>query len=245
MQEKMNIRDTLYVLIRRKSIISATAFILFLFSCLVIFYFMSPSYQYSREVLVGGLQQDNTANGNLQLINSYKDVIKSQIVMETLKKELNLNRSSSDIRNQISVLNNENSQIVSIVVNDQDAQLARDLALTVTAVSKDKMKRFTEEDNIQVLNEKGVEESASIQFMPTVLAIVLSLIISVLAGACLAIVIDSFDDKLNHPKEVEDIFNVPLLGTIQSRSEVEEKRKTDTFIRREPLEFYGNQESIS
>ncbi|MBN3554139.1 hypothetical protein JYA63_07690 [Fictibacillus nanhaiensis] len=244
MQEKMNIIDTINVLKRRKTIISVTTLTLFLFSCLVIVYFMSPSYQYSREVLVGGLQQDNTVNGNLQLINSYKDVIKSQIVMETLKKELNLNRSSTDIRNQISVLNNENSQIVSIVVNDQDARLARDIALTVTAVSKEKMKRFTEEDNIQVLNETGIEESASIQFMPTVLGVVLSLIISILAGACLAIIIDSLDDKLNHPKEVEDIFNVPLLGIIQSRLEVEEKRKTDIFIRRESLEFYGKQESI-
>lgn len=237
MSEKMNIRDTLNLFKRRKSIIAITASLFFLFCCMVIFFFISPSYQYSKEVLVGGLKQDNSVNGNLQLINSYKDVIKSPIVMETLKKELNLNRSSSDIRNQISVLNNENSQIVSIVVNDKDAKLASNIASTAATVSKEKMKQFTEEDNIQILSESGIEESASIQYMSTLLSILLSLIFSILSGACFAIIIDSLDDKVTHQQEVEDIYNVPILGVIQPSSNLKEKRNTDAFLRRESLDF--------
>ncbi len=110
---------------------------------LISMYVLKPSYQYSTQILVGNLDEFNKENSanktqeNKQLVTSYVDILKSPLIISTVKKTLKLEQSSYELAQKISVVNMDNSQIVTVTVKDSDPQIVkRNCKVTGRTISK-------------------------------------------------------------------------------------------------------------
>ncbi len=63
---------------------------------LISMYVLKPSYQYSTQILVGNLDEFNKENSanktqeNKQLVTSYVDILKSPLIISTVKKNFEI-----------------------------------------------------------------------------------------------------------------------------------------------------------
>jgi capsular polysaccharide biosynthesis protein len=214
MDEKINLRELIQMLRRRFALIISSTFIIFLLSCIIVYFFLGPNYEYSKQILVGPLEGDNS-NTNVQLISSYIDFVKSPTVLELVKKDLQLKKESiNDLAAQISIENRQNSQIVTIVVKDKDPKLVKQKTNKLAKSSIDEMEKFIGDRNIQVLDEGDIG-GPKFNITTPVVSLLMSILIGIFLGICLAILRDQFDDSIQKQSDIEDILEMPILGSIK------------------------------
>ncbi len=99
----MSIKDFQQLLKRRFVTIILTMCCLTASLVLISMYVLKPSYQYSTQILVGNLDEFNKENStnktqeNKQLVTSYVDILKSPLIISTVKKTLKLEQSSYEL----------------------------------------------------------------------------------------------------------------------------------------------------
>lgn len=216
MDEKINLRELIRMIRRRFALIFVTTFIIFFLASITVFFFLGPYYEYSKQILVGQLEGDNSTT-NVQLISSYIDFVKSPTVLESVKKDLRIKDSINDLAAQISIENRQNSQIVTIVVKDKDLNLVKQKTNKLAQGSIDEMEKLIGESNIQIVNKGDIGEP-KLNFTTPVVSILMSLIIGLFFGICLAILREQFDDSVQKHSDIEDILGIPIMGSIKLKT---------------------------
>ena len=80
-------------------------------SAIISFFFMTPIYQSSTQILVNQKKQEGTAiqlgeiQSNIQLTNTYKVIIKSPVILDQVNEKLNLNMTMQSLNGKINVAN--------------------------------------------------------------------------------------------------------------------------------------------
>ena len=109
-------------------------------SAIISFFFMTPIYQSSTQILVNQKKQEgaaiqyNEVQTNIQLTNTYKVIIKSPVILDQVKEKLGLNLTTEALNEKIEVANKKDSQVVEVTVQDKNPKLARDIANTTAEV---------------------------------------------------------------------------------------------------------------
>ena len=97
MEETISLKELFHILRKRLGMILIIAFGAAIVSAIISFFFMTPIYQSSTQILVNQKKQEGTAlqigevQTNIQLTNTYKVIIKSPVILEQVKQKLNLN----------------------------------------------------------------------------------------------------------------------------------------------------------
>src|SRR5690606_7717812 len=140
MAETISLKELMQTLKKRMSLIILITVAAVIISGAVSFFVITPIYQSSTQILVNQSQSDeqaystNTIQTNLQLINTYKEIIKSPVILEDVIDELELDLSSGALASKISVQNSNNSQIVNVSVQDSNPHQAATIANKVVEV---------------------------------------------------------------------------------------------------------------
>src|SRR5699024_5005032 len=122
MEETLNLEDILEVIKKHLSLI---VILTLLFGALAAFataFLMTPQYEANTQVLVSQSEDSESSVNNqeiqasLQLVNTYRDIITSPAVLDDVVSNLELNQSTSELANQITVNNQEQSQVITITV---------------------------------------------------------------------------------------------------------------------------------
>ena len=80
-------------------------------SAIISFFFMTPIYQSSTQILVnqkkqeGAMIQAGEVQTNIQLTNTYKVIIKSPVILDQVNEKLNLNMTAQALTGKINVAN--------------------------------------------------------------------------------------------------------------------------------------------
>src|SRR4051812_37981034 len=96
MEETISLKELLETVRKRLSLILSITFIAILISGVISYFFTTPIYQTSTQLLVNQAKNDqspyqnNEVQTNLQLINTYNVIIKSPAILQKVIKELNL-----------------------------------------------------------------------------------------------------------------------------------------------------------
>lgn len=92
MKQEISMKDFQQLLKRRVVTIILTMCCVTFSLILISMYVLKPSYQYSTQILVGNLDGFNKENAvnktqeNKQLVTSYVDILKSPLIISTVKK---------------------------------------------------------------------------------------------------------------------------------------------------------------
>lgn len=180
-------------------------------------FFIKPKYTSTTRIYVVSRSSDATlTNQDLQagsyLVNDYKEVITSNEVLSSVISQENLSLSTSELSNMISVNIPTDTRVISISVEDTDAQEASDIANTIREVAAEKIKAVTKVDDVTTL------ESATKPGHPSSPNVKKNAVIGALAGAFLAIVgilvAEVLDDRVRRPEDIEETLGMTLLGVV-------------------------------
>ena len=190
--------------------------IFLLLSVVLTFFVLKPQYQASTQILVNQKKEAKNVGvqevqGNIQLVNTYAEILKSPRILDKVSKDYN-KYSSEELNKMVNVKTQANSQILNINVTDYNKKKSEDIANKVANVFKDDMPHIMNVDNVSILSTaNGTAEKVSPKTS-------VNLIIGLFVGLVLAIFIialkEMLDKRIKSEEDVERELNVPVLGSI-------------------------------
>ncbi|MCC3737057.1 YveK family protein [Staphylococcus hominis] len=190
--------------------------IFLLVSAILSFFLIQPKYQASTQVLVNQKKEEKNVavqevQGNIQLVNTYSEILKSPRILDKVSKDDN-KYSSEELNEMVNVKTQANSQILNINVTSHDKKESEKIANKIANVFKNDMPEIMNVDNVSILSKaNGTSEKISPK-------ISMNLIIGLIAGLALAILIvalkEILDKRIKSEEDVERELEVPVLGSI-------------------------------
>ena len=179
-------------------------------------FLIKPKYTSTTRIYVVSRTADNITNQDLQagsyLVKDYQEVITSNEVLSSVIDKEKLSMTTDELSSKISVIVPEDTRVISISVEDGNAQEAADIANAVREVAAEKIKAVTKVDDVTAL------EAAEVPKEPSSPNIKRNTLIGFLAGAFLAIigivVIEVLDDRVRRPEDTEEVLGMTLLGVV-------------------------------
>lgn len=236
-EETISLGELFSILKRSKWLIVSLAIIAALIAFLVNSFVISPTYEASTQVLVAPKEsQDNTIDsGQIQssvtLVNTYRVIIQSPAILEPVQE--NVIGAPDSISGLITVNSEQNSQVINIKVQHTNPVLAADIANEISEVFSKEVPELMSVDNVKVLSNASVPMfpvSPNI-LLNTVIASVLGLMIGV-AIAFLKVVLDR---RIKTEQDVENILELPVLGSIPVIDKVEMRQQRQANMKGEQV----------
>lgn len=241
MEETISLKELLQTLRKRLSLILSITFLAILVSGIVSYFFITPIYQASTQLLVNQSKSDQTQfqyneiQTNLQLINTYNVIIKSPAILDLVIKELDLDMTAGQLNQKITVQNEKDSTVVNLSVQDADAALAAKIANKTADVFKKEIVKIMSVDNVSVLAKAEVGENQSPIKPQPLMNIAIAMVVGLMAGIGASFLLEYFDNTVKNEQEIEKLLGVPVLGVIAIMDEAKiaenNKRKTERKVR--------------
>ncbi|MED4230143.1 YveK family protein [Priestia megaterium] len=226
MEETLSFGDLVKLLRKRLWLITFTTLIAATISGIISFFVLTPVYEAKTQILVNQAKTEQQfystqeVQTNIQLINTYNDIIKSPAILEKVKKELKLDISAQELSNQIQVVTSENSQVAQIVVQDTSAKRAAQIANTTASVFQKQVPKLMNVDNVKVLSKATVGESASPVKPQPLLNIAIAIVVGLMVGIGLSFLLEYLDNTLKTEQDIENILGLPVIGVVTNIKDV-------------------------
>lgn len=225
MEETISLKELFYTLKKRVAMILVIAFGAAIVSAIISFFFMTPIYQSSTQILVNQKKQEgaaiqyNEVQTNIQLTNTYKVIIKSPVILEQVNEKLNLNMTAQALTGKINVANEKDSQVISVTAEDKDPKLARDIANATADVFKGEVAKIMNVDNVTVLSKAEVGENQSPIKPRPMLNVAIAFIVGLMAAVGIAFLLEYLDNTVKKEEDVENLLGLPVLGIVARMDE--------------------------
>jgi len=226
MEETISLRELFQVLRKRLWLIVLITIIAATVSAVISFFVLTPVYESKTQILVNQAKSDEqlynpqTVQTNVQLINTYNDIIKSPAILDKVIKELKLDGTAQTLSGQIQVTNAQDSQVAQIVVQDTSAKRATEIANTTASVFKKEVPKIMNVDNVSVLSKATLGESASPVKPQPLMNIVIAVVVGLMVGIGLSFLLEYLDNTLKTEQDIENLLELPVMGVITTIKDV-------------------------
>ncbi|MFR0537508.1 YveK family protein [Limosilactobacillus reuteri subsp. suis] len=138
-----------------------------------------PKYTATTEILVNQ-KHENNDNGqaytnqqaDIQMINTYKDIITNQVILSKVSHELNstatareygrsYNMPVAKLKDAIKISTQQNSQVFSVAVKTDDPNLSAVAANTIAQVFKKQIRKIMSVNNVTIVSRAAVPDGPS------------------------------------------------------------------------------------
>lgn len=218
-----DIGEILGILRKRKNVIIWTTVLCAVLTLFVSLFVITPKYSSSTDILVnrkmdnpnGQVNDQGQIQADIQMISTYKDIITSPTILNTVSSRLadeGYHISSGEIRNSISISNQQNSQMFTVAVKAKNPQLAAAMANTIADVFKTKVKKIMSVNNVSILS-KAVASSSPVS--PKVgLNTIIGIVVGLILGLILAFIANGLDRTITDESFITEDLGLNDLGII-------------------------------
>ncbi|MGC9932340.1 YveK family protein [Priestia aryabhattai] len=226
MEETISLRELFQVLRKRLWLIVLITIIAATVSAVISFFVLTPVYESKTQILVNQAKSDEqlynpqTVQTNVQLINTYNDIIKSPAILDKVIKELKLDSSAQSLSGQIQVTNAQDSQVAQIVVQDTSVKRATEIANTTASVFKKEVPKIMNVDNVSVLSKATLGESASPVKPQPLMNIAIAVVVGLMVGVGLSFLLEYLDNTLKTEQDIENLLELPVMGVITTIKDI-------------------------
>jgi capsular polysaccharide biosynthesis protein len=221
MEETINLQDILKTLKKRFKLIVSTTLGAGLLAVIISFFFITPIYEANTQVLVNQKnnevgQQVTSADiqSNLQLINTYYEVIKSPAILNVVVDNLNVDLTAAQLASKLTVSSTNNSQVIDIKVQDESYEMAVTLANEIVKVFQKQIPLIMSVDNVNVLAPAEYVDSPSPVKPQKALIVFAALILGLLVGIAVAFLLKVLDKTVKTEQDIEELLNIPVIGLV-------------------------------
>jgi len=181
-------------------------------------YILVPLYRASTTVLVVMKQQESAqilyqdVQVSRQLVDTYREIARSNTVLDKVIANLQLPHSLSTLREQVEVTPVRETEIINISATDPDPGLARDIANEVARVFMNEVVALYKVENVCLVDRAtapGRPISPRVQSNVTV-----AFVAGLIAAVGMAFLLDYLDKTIKVPEDVQKQLQLPVLGVI-------------------------------
>lgn len=151
-------------------------------------------------------------NLNQSLVATYSEIVKSRKIADNVIKNLSLDYDTDELLNHVTVSTKQDTEIIKVEVVDSDKGLAADIT---NEIIKEFSKEISSIYKLQNVSQIDVAEEAE---EPYNINIVKDMVIYLFVGIVLAFgvvfVIYYFDTTIKSSDEVENRFDLPVIGVV-------------------------------
>ncbi len=219
--EELDLRDLLHLLRKRLKMIVLVTLVATVTSGIISLFLLTPIYESSTEIIVNQSEtrEQNVLNlqdvqTNLQLVDTYSVIIKSPRIIDQVIETLDLPLSTQELIDKVEVTAVENSQVISIKVEDPSLEQAVAIANTTAEVFQAEVVEIMNVDNVQILNAAEVTADAAPVKPRTLLNVAIAFVVGLMTAVGIAFLLEYLDNTFKTEKEIEQILELPVLGTI-------------------------------
>lgn len=195
-------------------------------------YVLTPRYTSTTQLLVSR-QNMNTQSielgeieTNIQMINTYRDIIEDPVVIDKVINELGNTMSEVELQQKVDVITQDDSQIFGIKVTDTNPNRAAEIANLMAATFQENIDGIVNVENVAILSKAKVNAVPISPNLP--LNQVVGLLVGFLLGMILSIILETMDKKVRDEKVITEKLGWIHLGNIsemsKSETAVEEKK---------------------
>lgn len=178
----------------------------------------TPLYQSNTTIVLANERQNNeqyTQNDvlvNQNLVSTYSQIIKSRNVLNKVIKNEKLDYSYDELSDMVTVSSVEDTEVIKISVKSEDIDEALRIADAITPVFTKEVKRLYNIDNVNVLDKASAStKPCNIHFAKENILYVL---IGFVVSSGVIFMFFYFDTSVKNADEVEDKFNLTVLGVV-------------------------------
>ena len=188
------------------------------------------------------VQEDlTTVNLNQKLVTTYSELIKSHSVLDKTIADLNnmevqINENETKVieldyeslKNSISVKNTDDTEILTISVENATPEFAPIIANHVADDFRHAVKHKLGQENVKLFDAAILSEKQSNN--TTMRDIAIAAMIGVFGVAAIAFLIFYFDDSVKYSKNLEKELNVPIVGKIVRNGAANKKGASELVV---------------
>lgn len=147
-----------------------------------------------------------------QLVNTYKNIISSDTVLEEVAQVLDMGYTARDIRAMMTNAQVEETEIFQVYITHPDPEVAAKIANTIAEVAPERIAEFVEGSSTKIIDYAKVPQS---RYSPsyrknTMMGALIGLVIA-LGYLTLAYLLDV---RIRDDEDITEYFDQPLLGQI-------------------------------
>ena len=166
---------------------------------------------------------------NQKMVKTYTEIIRSRRIINKVIKSLNLHLTYKKVNKMLSVTSVNDTEIITIYVQNENKQLAKDIANKIAEVFIEEIKETMEINNIKII-DKAIEGKE-----PVSPRIILNCLIGcaggLFVGLALAFLIESMDNKIKNHEDIKKYLKIKTLGVVPHNSiDNEMKGKKKVYV---------------
>lgn len=224
MEEEISLVELFTILRKRLGMIIALSLFGLLVSFGLTFFVITPQYSATTQMLVNQTEANQTIqqadiNRNLQLINTYKDIIKGPVILDDVREELGLDLTHNELSNKVQVVSDAASQVFSLKVTDTTPYQAAEIANKTAEVFQKNLDQIMNVDNVTVISV-AIPDTNPVSPNKT-LNLAIGLLLGLMTGVGLAFVLEFLDTTVKDTNFVTDVVGWSNLGSISVMSKEE------------------------
>ncbi|MFD1031322.1 YveK family protein [Metaplanococcus flavidus] len=245
MIEEISLRQIVGIIRKKMVLILILTVLAISIAAVISIYILTPTYQTSTQLLVN---QEQTVDGqltnqgiqtDLQLINTYSNIIKSPVILTQVIEQLNLDTTAKELVGSITVNSSADSQMIDIVVEHEQPATAVLLANTTAEVFESEIQNLMNVDNVKIMWPAEETENP----VPVKPNLVVNMAAAGAAGLILGIglsfILAYMDTTIKSEEDIEKYLQLPLLGIISKIAEVKaEKELSPKSLKEKRLTAY-------
>jgi len=219
--DEISIEQIFHIILKRIGLVLLIPILAAIATGLYSWFVLDDVYQASSTVIVSN--QKTTADTssqltysdytlNVQLVNSYRVICKTNRVLDQVIAELGLPMSTAQLSDKVSVTSASDTEIIHILVKDKDPVLAQSITNSITRIFQSEVKDIMKMDNVQIIDEAPLPRT------PVEPNRVKNVMIGALAGLVigigLAFLLEYLDRSVKTEEQVQELLGVPVLGVV-------------------------------
>lgn len=232
MEEEISLVELFEVLKKRLSMIISLSLIGLILASAFTFFIATPKYSATTQLLVNqttgnteGIQL-NDINTNVQMINTYRDIIKGPVILEDVIKSLGLDSTVTQLSEQIEVVTQDNSQVFSLSVTGENPYVASDIANSTASIFKDEVGNIMNVENVTIISE-SVPNTTPVS-PNNLLNMMIGLLLGAMLGVGAAFLLEFMDKSVKDERFITETLGWSTLGTVSEMTHDELTAKITT-----------------
>ncbi|MBN3553995.1 capsular biosynthesis protein [Fictibacillus nanhaiensis] len=229
MEETISLKEIAETLKKRLSLIIIITAVAVALSGVISYFFLTPIYQASTQILVNQKTSEqpildaNQIKSNIDIINTYRVIIKSPTILDKVIQELNLNTTTEALTNKITVNSEQNAQVFNLMVEDEDPAKAVKIANGIAKTFSTEITEIMNVDNVKILSPSVLKDDPSPIKPKPLLNIAIALVVGLMAGVGIAFLLEYLDNTIKTEEDIQKVLQLPVLGVIPKITVDDEK----------------------